>query len=81
MVWGPTLINMMIEHLGYLEAIQDERANAEFASNAFECGDVRCPEFYNRYRHLFNIDPEYLHISISVKLANKMIDDGMVCDK
>ena len=61
--------------------IRDEREEHEYIYETFECDDVDYSIFFSHYKHLFNMDPDYLKIRITPILMRKMVDERMVYDK
>ena len=79
-IWQDSL-SMIVEHIGLVDIIRDEREEHEYIYEAFDCDDANCSIFFTRYRHLFNVDPDYLKIRITPILIKEMVKKGMVCDK
>ena len=69
---------MIVKHIGIVEMLQDERANAEYITKSFECQDIECGMYFSRHKHLFNVDPDYLKLRIRPNLMRRMIDEGKV---
>ena len=72
-------LNMIVEHIGIVEMLRDERANAEYIAESFECQDIECGMYFSRHKHLFNVDPDYPKLRIRPNLMRRMIDEGKVC--
>ena len=72
---------MMVEYVGMIDIIRDEREEHEYIYKTFEYDDVDCSMFFSHYKHLFNVDPDYPKIRITPILMRKMVDKGMICDK
>ena len=71
----------MIEHVGMIDIIRDEREEYKYIYKIFECDDVDYSIFFSHYKHLFNMDLDYSKIRITPILMRKMVDEGMVCNK
>ena len=72
---------MIVEHVGMVDMIRDEREEHEYIYETFECDDVDCSMFFSYHKYLFNVDLDYSKIRITSILMRKMVDEGIVCDK
>ena len=72
---------MMVEYVGMVDMIRDEREEHKYIYETFECDDVDCLMFFSHYKYLFNVDLDYLKIRITFILMRKIVDEGIVCDK
>ena len=72
---------MMVEHVGLVDMIRDEREEYKYIYEAFDCDDTNCSMFFTRHRHLFNVDPDYSKIRITPILIREIVKEGMICDK
>ena len=79
-IWQDSL-SMMVEHVGMVDMIRDEREEYKYIYETFECDDVDCSIFFSHHKYLFNMDPDYPKIRITSILIRKMVDEGMVYDK
>ena len=79
-IWQDSL-SIIVEHVGMVDMIRDEREEHEYIYETFECDDVDYSIFFSYYKHLFNMDPDYLKIRITPILIRKMVDERMVYDK
>ena len=72
---------MIVEHVGIVEMVKDKREEHEYIYNAFDYNDTNYSIFFIHYKHLFNIDPDYLKIRITPTLIERIINIGIICDK
>ena len=72
---------MIIEYVGMIDMIRDEREEHKYIYKTFEYDNVDYSIFFSYYKHLFNIDPDYPKIRITPILMRKMVDKGMVYNK
>ena len=72
---------MIVEHVGLVDIIRDEREEHEYIYEAFDCDDTNCSIFFTRYRYLFNMNLNYLKIRITPILMKEIIKEGIVYDK
>ena len=79
-IWQDSL-SMIVEHVGMVDMIRDEREEYEYIYKTFECDDVDYSMFFSHHKHLFNIDLDHSKIRITPILMRKMVDEGMVCNK
>ena len=79
-IWQDSL-SIIVEHVGIVDIIRDEREEHEYIYKTFECNDVDCSIFFSHYKHLFNMDPDHLKIRITPILMRKMVDKGMIYNK
>ena len=71
----------MIEYVSMINIIRDKREEHEYIYKIFKCNDVNYLIFFSHYKHLFNMDPNYLKIRITSILMRKIVDKGMVYNK
>ena len=57
-------LNMIVEYIGIVEILRDERANAEYIAESFEYQDIECGMYFSWHKHLFNVDLDYLKLHI-----------------
>ena len=79
-IWQDSL-SIIVEHVGMIDMIRDEREEHEYIYKTFECDDVDYSMFFSHHKHLFNMDPDHSKIRITPILMRKMVDEGMVYDK
>ena len=79
-IWQDSL-SMIVEHIGIVDMIRDEREEYEYIYETFECDDVDYSIFFSHHKHLFNIDLDHPKIRITSILMRKMVDEGMMYDK
>ena len=79
-IWQDSL-SMMVEHVGMVDMIRDEREEYEYIYEVFDYNDIDCSIFFIYHKYLFNMDPDYSKIRITPILIREMIDKGMVCNK
>ena len=72
---------MIVEHIGLINIIRDEREEHEYIYEAFNCDDTNCSIFFTRHRHLFNVNLDYLKIRITPILMKEIMKERMVCNK
>ena len=72
---------MMVEHVGIINIIRDEREEYKYIYKTFKCDNVDYSIFFFHYKYLFNVDLDHLKIRITPILMRKMVDKRMVCDK
>ena len=72
---------MIVEHVGLVDIIRDEREEHEYIYEAFDCDDTNCSIFFTRHRYLFNMNLNYLKIRITPILMKEIIKEGIVYDK
>ena len=61
--------------------MKDEQEKREYIYNTFEYNNTNYLMFFTHYKHLFNIDLDYLKIRITPTLIGRMVNIGMICDK
>ena len=71
----------MVEHVGMIDMIRDEREEHEYIYEVFDYDDTDCSIFFTRHKHLFNVNLDYPKIRITPILMREMVDKGIVCDK
>ena len=79
-IWQDSL-SIMVEYVGMIDIIRDEREEHEYIYEIFEYNDVNYSIFFSHYKYLFNVDPNYLKIRITPILMRKMVDKGMIYNK
>ena len=79
-IWQDSL-SMIVEHVGMVDMIRDEREEHKYIYEVFDCDDANCSMFFIHYKHLFNMDPDYPKIRIIPILMRKIVNEGIVCDK
>ena len=72
---------MMVEYVGVVDLVRDEREEYEYIYETFECEDIDCSMFFSHHKHLFNVDPDHPKIRITPILMRKIVDKEIVCDK
>ena len=63
-----------------LRHLVDEREDKDFISASFEYTNNRCELFLEEHYHAYNVDPEYLNISLREGSFNTMINCGFIYD-
>ena len=71
----------MVEYVGIIDMIRDEREEYKYIYEIFKCDDVDYLMFFSHHKYLFNVDLDYSKIRITPILMRKMVDEGIVCDK
>ena len=71
----------MIEYVGMVDLVRDEREEYKYIYETFECDNIDYSIFFSHYKYLFNVDLDYLKIRIIPILIRKIVDKGIVCDK
>ena len=72
---------MMVEYVGIVKMVKDERGEYEYIYNVFGYDDTNYSIFFTHYKYLFNIDLDYPKIRINPTLIGRMMSIGMICDK
>ena len=72
---------MIVEYVSIVKMVKDEREKHEYIYNIFGYNDTNCSIFFTHYKHLFNIDPDYLKIRITPTLIERIVNIGIICDK
>ena len=58
--------------------VKDERGAYEYIYKAFKYDDTNYSIFFTNYKHLFNIDPDYLKIRITLVLIYRIVNNRMI---
>ena len=61
--------------------IKDKREEHKYIYEVFKYNNTNYLMFFNRYKHLFNMDLNYLEVLLILILIRKMIDKRIVCNK
>ena len=72
---------MIIEHIDIVEIVKDEREEHEYIYEAFGYDDTNCSIFFTNYKHLFNMNPNYPKIRITLILMHRMMDNRIICEQ
>ena len=72
---------MIIEHIGIVKMVKDEREEYEHIYEAFKYNNINYSIFFTNYKHLFNINPNYLKIRITSTLIERIVSIEIICDK
>ena len=78
--WNSNSMSMMVEKLGTISTIVDERADEEHIAEQFVCGNTECPNYYVEHLHYFNVDPNFPHFPITPTVYQRMLDEGLICE-
>ena len=78
--WNNNSISIMVEKLGTISTIVDERANEEHIAEQFVYGNTECPNYYVEHLHYFNVDPNFPHFPITPTVYQRMLDEGLICE-
>ena len=79
-IWQDSL-SIMVEHVSLVNIIRDEREEHEYIYEAFDCDDTNYLIFFICHRYLFNVDPDYLKIRITLILIKEMMKKGIIYNK
>ena len=71
----------MVKSLRTLKTTVDNRANDKYISEYFIYIDVNYPEYFTLYTHLFNIDSVYPYILIRQEAYERMLEEGIICER
>ena len=71
----------MVEYVGVVDLVRDEREEHEYIYETFECEDIDYSIFFSYHKYLFNVNLDHSKIRITLILMRKMVDKGMICDK
>ena len=71
----------MVEYVGIVKIVKDEREEHEHIYNAFGYDDTNYSIFFTYHKHLFNVNPDYSKIRITPTLIERMVNIEMICDK
>ncbi|SLM35925.1 Zinc finger, CCHC-type [Lasallia pustulata] len=74
-------LNMMVERIGCIDMVIDEVADHAYIAEYFECNNVNCGMYFQDHKHTFNVDPDHPKRPIKPRKAQKMIDQGYVCEE
>ena len=72
---------MIVEYVGIVKIVKDERGEHEYIYNAFGYDDINYSIFFTYYKYLFNMDLDYPKIRITPTLIERMINIEIICDK
>ena len=72
---------MIVEYIGIVEIVKDEREKYEYIYDIFGCDDTNYSIFFIYYKYLFNVNPNYLEIRIISTLIGKMVNIEISYDK
>ena len=72
---------MIVEYVGMINIIRDKREEHEYIYKVFNCNDTNYSIFFIYYKHLFNVNLDYLKIRITSILIRKIVDKGMIYNK
>ena len=72
---------MIVEHIGIVEMVKDEREEHEHIYEAFKYDDTNYSIFFTNHKYLFNIDLDYLKIRITSTLIERIISIEIICDE
>ena len=71
----------MVEYINIINIIRDKREEHKYIYKTFKCNNINCLMFFFHYKHLFNVNLNYLKIRIIPILMRKMVEKGIVCKK
>ena len=71
---------MIVEYVNIVKMVKDEREEYEHIYEAFEYDDTNYSIFFTNYKHLFNVNPDYLKIQITPVLIYRIVDKGIICE-
>ena len=71
----------MVEYINIVNIIRDKREEHKYIYKTFECNNINYLIFFFHYKHLFNMDLDYLKIRITLILIRKMVDKEIVYNK
>ena len=72
---------MMVEHVGIVKMVKDEREEYEHIYDVFGCDNINYSIFFIYHKHLFNIDLDHPKIRITSILIGKMISIEIIYNK
>ena len=72
---------MIIEHINIINMIRDKREEYKYIYKVFDYNNTNYLIFFIYYKHLFNINLNYLKIRITSILIRKMVDKGIIYNK
>ena len=55
---------MMVEYINIINIIRDKREEHKYIYKTFKCNNINCLMFFFHYKHLFNVNLNYLKIRI-----------------
>ena len=61
--------------------MKDKREKYKYIYNIFNYNDINYSIFFIHYKHLFNINLDYLKIRITPTLIEKIVNIEIICDK
>ena len=61
--------------------MKDEREKYKYIYNVFGYNDTNYLMFFTYYKHLFNINLDYLKIRITPILIGRIMNIEIICDK
>ena len=79
-IWQDSL-SIIVEYVGIVEMIKDERGEHEHIYEAFEYDDTNYSIFFTNHKHLFNVNPDYPKIRITPTLIERMVSTEMICNE
>ena len=71
----------MIEYVGIVEMVKDERGEHEYIYDVFGYDNTNYSIFFTHHKYLFNVNLDYPKIRITLTLMGRMVNIGMICDK
>ena len=70
-----------MEYVSIVEMVQDEWEEHEHIYEAFEYDDTNYSIFFTNYKHLFNVNLDYLKIRITLILIYRMVDNRIIYEQ
>ena len=72
---------MIVEYISIVNIIRDKREEHEYIYKTFKYNNINYLMFLFYYKHLFNMNLDYLKIRIILILIRKMVNKGMIYNK
>ena len=71
----------MVEYISLVNLVRDKREEHKYIYKTFKYNNINYLIFFFYYKHLFNIDSDYLKIRIIFILIRKMVNKRIVYNK
>ena len=72
---------MIVEYIGIVKIIKDEREKYEYIYNVFDYNNTNYSIFFIYYKYLFNMNLDYSKIRITPTLIERIVNTEIIYDK
>ena len=69
---------MIVEYVGIVKMVKDEREEHEHIYEAFKYDDINYSIFFTNHKYLFNINPNHSKIQITPVLIYRIVDNRII---